>query len=142
MAITTGAIGIIAGLARLGFVANFISEPVLKGFIGLALTIVIGRLPKLFGVPKGEGDFFEQLWHLLGELDQTHWLALLLGLVSLALILGLRRVAPMVPGSLAAVVLGIAVVQLFDLDRRRGHRRRDPAWPAPSGCPTWPPSTT
>ena len=118
LAITTGAIGIIAGLARLGFVANFISEPVLKGFIiGLALTIVIGQLPKLFGVPKGEGDFFEQLWHLLGELDQTHWLTLLLGLVSLALILGLRRVAPMVPGSLAAVVLGIAVVQLFDLDR-------------------------
>ena len=117
LAITTGVIGI-AGLARLGFVANFISEPVLKGFIiGLALTIVVGQLPKLFGVPKGSGDFFEQLWHLLGQLDQTHWLTLLLGLVSLALILGLRRVAPMVPGSLAAVVLGIAVVQLFDLDR-------------------------
>ena len=118
LAITTGVIGVIAGLARLGFVANFISEPVLKGFIiGLALTIIVGQLPKLFGVPKGEGDFFEQLWHLLGELDQTHWLTLLLGLVSLALILGLRRVAPMVPGSLVAVVFGIVVVQLFDLDR-------------------------
>jgi SulP family sulfate permease len=91
---------------------------VLKGFIiGLALTIIVGQLPKLFGIPKGEGDFFEQLWHLLGNLDQTHWLTLLLGLVSLALILGLRRVAPMVPGSLVAVVFGIAVVQLFGLDR-------------------------
>ena len=118
MAITTGIIGVIAGLARLGFVANFISEPVLKGFIiGLALTIIVGQLPKLFGVPRGEGDFFEQLWHLLGELDQTHWLTLLLGLVSLALILGLRRVAPMVPGSLVAVVFGIVVVQLFGVDR-------------------------
>ena len=118
LAITTGVIGVIAGLARLGFVANFISEPVLKGFIiGLALTIIVGQLPKLFGVPKGEGDFFEQLWHLLGKLDQTHWLTLLLGLVSLALILGLRRVAPMVPGSLVAVVFGIVVVQLFDADR-------------------------
>jgi sulfate permease, SulP family len=118
MAITTGIIGVIAGLARLGFVANFISEPVLKGFvIGLALTIIVGQLPKLFGVPKGEGDFFEQLWHLLGELGQTHWLTLLVGLVSLALILGLRRVAPMVPGSLVAVVFGIVVVQLFGLDR-------------------------
>jgi SulP family sulfate permease len=118
LAITTGVIGVIAGLARLGFVANFISEPVLKGFIvGLALMIVVGQLPKLFGVPKGEGDFFEQLWHLLGQLDQTSGLTLLLGLVSLALILGLRRVAPMVPGSLVAVVLGILVVQLFDLDR-------------------------
>jgi SulP family sulfate permease len=118
LAITTGVIGVIAGLARLGFVANFISEPVLKGFIiGLALTIIVGQLPKLFGVPKGEGDFFEQLWHLLGNLDQTHWLTLLLGLGSLALILGLRRVAPMVPGSLVAVVFGIVVVQLFDADR-------------------------
>ena len=118
LAITTGVIGVIAGLARLGFVANFISEPVLKGFIiGLALTIIVGQLPKLFGVPKGEGDFFEQLWHLLGNLDQTSGLTLLLGLVSLALILGLRRVAPMVPGSLVAVVFGIVVVQLFGLDR-------------------------
>jgi sulfate permease, SulP family len=118
LAITTGVIGVIAGLARLGFVANFISEPVLKGFIiGLALTIVVGQLPKLFGIPKGSGNFFEQLWHLLDQLDETHWLTLLLGLVSLALILGLKRVAPMVPGSLVAVVFGILVVQLFGLDR-------------------------
>ena len=118
LAITTGVIGVVAGLARLGFVANFISEPVLKGFIiGLALTIIVGQLPKLFGVPKGAGDFFEQLWHLLGNLDQTNGLTLLLGLVSLALILGLRRVAPMVPGSLVAVVFGIVVVQLFHADR-------------------------
>jgi sulfate permease, SulP family len=118
LAITTGVIGVVAGLARLGFVANFISEPVLKGFIvGLALTIVVGQLPKLFGVPKGEGNFFEQLWHLLGQLDQTSGLTLLLGLVSLALILVLKRVAPVVPGSLVAVVFGILVVQLFGLDR-------------------------
>jgi MFS superfamily sulfate permease-like transporter len=118
LAITTGVIGVIAGLTRLGFVANFISEPVLKGFIiGLALTIVVGQLPKLFGVPKGGGNFFEQLWHLLGELDETHGLTLLVGLVSLALILGLKRVAPMVPGSLAAVVFGIFLVQLSGLDR-------------------------
>jgi sulfate permease, SulP family len=51
--------GIVAGLLRLGFLASFISEPVLKGFIvGLALTIIAGQLPKLFGVEKGGGDFF------------------------------------------------------------------------------------
>jgi high affinity sulfate transporter 1 len=118
LAITAGIIGVVAGLARLGFVANFISEPVLKGFIiGLALMIMVGQVPKLFGVPKGEGNFFERLWHLLGNLDQTSGLTLLVGLGSLALILGLRRVAPMVPGSLVAVVLGIVVVQLFHADR-------------------------
>ena len=54
--------------------ANFISEPVLKGFIiGLALTIMIGQVPKLLGVPKGDGDFFEQLWDFLGNLGDTQW---------------------------------------------------------------------
>ena len=57
---------LLAGLLRLGFLADFISEPVLKGFIvGLALTIIIGQVPKLLGVEKGEGNFFEQLWDLV-----------------------------------------------------------------------------
>ena len=56
LAITTGVLALAAGLARLGFVANFISEPVLKGFIvGLALTIIVGQVPKLLGVGKGRG---------------------------------------------------------------------------------------
>ena len=56
-------IALAAGLLRLGFLANFISEPVLKGFIiGLALTIIIGQVPKLFGIEKSDGDFFEQAW--------------------------------------------------------------------------------
>ena len=56
---------LLAGLLRLGFLASFISEPVLKGFIvGLALTIIIGQVPKLFGVAKSQGNFFEQTWAL------------------------------------------------------------------------------
>src|SRR5262245_52796359 len=92
LAITTGILAVVFGLLRLGFLANFISEPVLKGFIvGLALTIIVGQLPKLFGVEKGSGDFFEQLWHLLTELGHTQGLTLLVGLGSLALVLVLRR---------------------------------------------------
>ena len=72
MALTVGIAALVAGLLRLGFLASFISEPVMKGFIiGLSLTIMVGQLPKLFGVEKGEGNFFEQLRHLLGELDST-----------------------------------------------------------------------
>ena len=57
LAITTGIAALAAGLLRLGFLASFISEPVLKGFIvGLALTIIAGQLPKLFGVEKGDGE--------------------------------------------------------------------------------------
>ena len=116
LAITTGILAVVFGLLRLGFLANFISEPVLKGFIvGLALTIIVGQLPKLFGVEKGSGDFFEQLWHLLTELGHTQGLTLLVGLGSLALVLVLRRVAPVVPAPLVAVLLGILAVQAFSL---------------------------
>src|SRR5262249_51343540 len=68
LALMTGVIAFLAGLLRLGFLANFISEPVLKGFIiGLALTIMIGQVPKLFGVEGSDGDFFRQLWDFLGN---------------------------------------------------------------------------
>jgi sulfate permease, SulP family len=118
LAITTGIAAAVAGLLRLGFLANYISEPVLKGFIvGLALTIIVGQLPKLFGIEKGSGDFLQQLWDLSTRLGGTSGLTLLVGIVSLALVIGLRRVAPVVPASLVTVGFGVVVVKLFDLDR-------------------------
>jgi sulfate permease, SulP family len=119
LALVTGGLALAAGILRLGFLASFISEPVLKGFIiGLALTIVVGQVPKLLGVEKGSGNFFEQTWDVLTALDDTQWRTLALGLVSLAVVFGLRRLATAVPGSLVAVLLGIALVSLFDLDER------------------------
>ncbi len=62
LALCVGLAALFAGLLRLGFLASFISEPILKGFIvGLALTIIVGQVPKLFGVDAGDGDFFEKL---------------------------------------------------------------------------------
>jgi high affinity sulfate transporter 1 len=117
LALTTGLLALGAGLLRLGFLASFISEPVLKGFIiGLALTIVAGQLPDLLGVEGAGGNFFERLWGVLADLGQTSATTLLVGLASLALVLGLRRFVPMVPGSLVAVLAGIAAVWLLDLD--------------------------
>src|SRR6201996_7842042 len=117
LAISAGMAALIAGLLRLGFLASFISEPVQKGFIvGLALTIIIGQLPDLFGVDKGSGDFFQKAWHLIVNLGHTHVLTLVVGLASLAVVVGLRRVAPAVPGSLVAVALGIAAVEIFKLE--------------------------
>jgi SulP family sulfate permease len=112
MALTVGIAALVAGLLRLGFLASFISEPVMKGFIiGLSLTI------KLFGVEKGEGDFFEQLWDLLGELGSTSGITLAVGLTALVVVVGLKLYAPVVPGSLVAVLGGILAVHLFDLDQ-------------------------
>ena len=116
LALMTGLFALGAGLLRLGFLANFISEPVLKGFIiGLALTIVIGQVPKLFGIEKEEGDFFEQLWGVITNLGDTQARTLAVGIASLAIVLGLRRFAPSIPGSLVAVIFGVVVVELFDL---------------------------
>src|SRR6476620_10381377 len=118
LALATGLVAIGAGLLRLGFLASFISEPVLKGFIiGLALTIIAGQLPKLFGVEKGSGNFFEQIRHLVGELDSTSGITLAVGLVSLVVVFALRRYLPVVPGSLVVALFGIIVVHLFDLEQ-------------------------
>jgi sulfate permease, SulP family len=117
LALMAGAVALLAGVLRLGFLAGFISEPVLKGFIvGLALTIIMGQLPKLFGVDAASGDFFERLVGLAGNLGDTSGTTLAVGLVSLALVLGLRRWLPLVPGSLVAVAVGILAVVLLDLD--------------------------
>ena len=117
IALTTGVLALLAGLVRLGFLANFISEPVLKGFIiGLSITIIVGQLPKLLGVEKADGNVFVILWHLIGDLGDTSGWTLAVGLLSLVVVLGLRRLAPKVPASLVAVLLGIVLVALFDLD--------------------------
>ncbi|HEX4305892.1 MAG TPA: SulP family inorganic anion transporter [Solirubrobacterales bacterium] len=117
LAITTGAAALIAGVLRLGFLASFISEPVLKGFIvGLALTIIIGQVPKLFGVDGGEGDFFRKAAETIGNLGETSGITILVGGLSLALVLGLKRWNPAIPASLVAVAAGIAVVHVFSLD--------------------------
>jgi SulP family sulfate permease len=117
LALVTGGVAIIAGLLRLGFLASFISEPVLKGFIiGLALTILAGQLPKLFGVEKGSGDFFEKIWDLLTKLGSTNRWTLGVGVASLAIVLALKRYLPLVPASLVAVVLGVLAVIVLGLE--------------------------
>ena len=118
LAIVVGALCLLAGFLRLGFLASFISEPVLKGFIvGLALTIIIGQVPALLGIEKPSGSFFEKLAGILGHLGDIGWLTFLLGGLALAAILVLKRFLPIVPASLAVVLAGIAAVWLFDLDR-------------------------
>jgi high affinity sulfate transporter 1 len=133
LALVTGVIALLAGLLRLGFLANFISEPVLKGFIiGLALTIIIGQVPKLLGIEKSDGNFFEQAWGVIRDLGDTQGRTLAIGATSLALVLALRRWLPMVPGSLVAVAFGVVAVQLFDL----AAKGVDIVGPIDSGLPT------
>ena len=119
LAMLVGVVLIALGLLRMGFVSRFISAGVQVGFMfGLGLTIIVGQLPKLLGVPPGDGDFFGQAAGLLGRLGDTNGWTAAIGLGSLAVLLGLKRVAPAVPAALAVVVAGIALVALFDLSAR------------------------
>jgi high affinity sulfate transporter 1 len=119
LAIATGIAGLLAGLLRMGFIAAFISEPVLKGFIvGLALTIIAGQVPALLGVEKEHGNFFEQAWGVITQLGDVDWGTFVVGVLSLVVVLGFTRWLPLVPGSLLAVLLGIAAVAVFGLDGR------------------------
>ncbi|WP_433365019.1 SulP family inorganic anion transporter [Actinoplanes sp. CA-142083] len=117
LAVVVGVLCLLAGIFRMGFLASFISEPVLKGFIiGLALTIMIGQVPALIGVDKPAGSFFEKLWGILGELGDIDWLTAMVGLSAFVAILLLKRYVPLLPASLIVVLAGIGAVWLFDLD--------------------------
>ena len=116
LALVVGAILLAAGLIRLGFIADFLAKSVVTGFIfGLAITIIIGQLPKLLGVPGGGDGTIEQVQVLIGNLPDTNPWTLAVGAGSLALILVLRRISRKIPGPLVALVLGIIAVEAFDL---------------------------
>jgi high affinity sulfate transporter 1 len=116
LALWVGLIGVGAGIARLGFVADLLSAPVRLGYLaGLAVTIFVGQLPKLFGFSIDANTFFQEIGYFLQGLDQTNPYALSVGLLCLVLILGLKRLRPKWPGVLMAVLAAIAVTVIFDL---------------------------
>jgi high affinity sulfate transporter 1 len=109
---------IVAGVAKLGFVADLFSKPTQVGYMnGLALTILVGQLPKLFGFSIDSDTFIDDVRGFVrGVADgDTVGVALLIGAVGLVIILGFARFAPKVPGVLVAVVAAIAAVTAFDL---------------------------
>src|SRR3954454_16594558 len=121
MALLVGTFMTIAAVAKLGFVADLLSHPTQLGYMnGLALTILVGQLPKLFGFSvEGNGLIAEAKGFVEGVVDgKTVPAALVIGVLGLAVILGLRTWLPKVPGVLIAVVLSIAAVAVFGLEER------------------------
>ena len=116
LALTVGVMLVAAGLARLGFISDFLTKSVVTGFIiGVAITIIVGQLPKILGVPGLDGSLPEQLAQLVASLPDTNPYTLAVGLGSLLLILVLRRISPRIPGPLIVLVLGILAVSLLGL---------------------------
>ena len=132
LAIIVGVILILAGIARMGWVSNFMAEPVLKGFIiGLALIVALGQADKLFGVDAEGDNFFLELWDLVSSVGDFHLETAVIGAISLAVLFGLGRFVPRAPGALITVALGIVLVSIFDLDDEGVHIVGD----IPSGLP-------
>lgn len=121
LALMVGAITVAAGIFRLGFIADLLSKPTQIGYMnGLALTIVIGQLPKLFGFSvDGDGLIAEATLFVRGVVDgETVPAALAVGAGCLVVILLLKRLLPRIPGVLVATVLAIGAVVLFGLAER------------------------
>src|SRR5436305_4302829 len=118
LALIVGAIMIVAGIARLGFVADLLSKPTQIGYMnGLALTILIGQLPKLFGFSTDANGLINEVSAFVHGLasGEAVGAAVAIGLVSLGLILVLDRWLPRIPGVLVAVLVAIAASRVLDL---------------------------
>lgn len=139
LALMVGVLFLIFGLLRLGWAANFLSQPVLQGFTqGIALIVIIGQVPKLFGteatvaqlsenlqnVPHLIGlevdytGFFLQVWAVLATLGEANLSTTMVGLGALALLFALKRFWPLAPSALIAVILSVSAVSILGLAER------------------------
>jgi SulP family sulfate permease len=117
LALLIGMITLVAGLARFGFLADFVSKPILIGYItGVAIIMIVSQLGKLFGIPINSENFILQIVELFTHLGQARLLTLVIGLVLLIFLLALRRFAPRVPGALIVVIVMTAISTLLQLD--------------------------
>lgn len=116
VAIAAGLLFVVMAVFRLGWIARFLSRAVITGFLfGAAIDVVVGELAKLTGT-EAEGDnVWRELWSWVQGVDGRHTTTLLVGLVALAVILGLRVVAPRIPGALVLVAGGLVASRLLDL---------------------------
>ncbi len=116
LALLVGGIEIALGIGKLGFIADLLSKEVQVGYMnGLAITIIVGQLPKLFGFSTDADTFIDDVTAFFSSLDQTDVTTLALGLVTLALLFGLPLLSKKVPAILVAVVLGTVITAALGL---------------------------
>jgi sulfate permease, SulP family len=117
LAIVAGVLLLVAGVVRLGFLADLISLPILSGYkAGIGLVILSSQLGKVLGIPVDGDGFFENVADVLRGLDDVNGAALALGGATIVVLLVLPRLVPGVPAPLVAVAAGIAVVAALEPD--------------------------
>ena len=137
LAIMVGVFFVILGIFKAGFIADFMSKPVLDGFIvGLALTIAAGQLHKLFGLDVNGDNFFQDIWYVIRDLGESNWATFAVGATSLAALFLIDRFVPRLPGALIVMFAAIIIVSISDLEARGVHIVGEiPAGLPPFGLP-------
>ena len=119
LALVLGVVVFAAGVARLGFLADLLSRPVMSGFLsGVGITVVVGQLHVLLGLPATSGATLQKLAAVVGHLGETNVATLAIGVAVLVVVVGGERLGPRFPGALVAVGGSLAAVAVFDLAGR------------------------
>lgn len=114
--VLVGLVLVVAGVLRLGFVASFISDPVLTGFkAGVGLVIVVDQIPKLLGVHIEKGTFLHNILAIVRSLPSASWATIGVAAATIAILVAIEHFAPKAPAPLVAVALGIAATKMLGL---------------------------
>lgn len=115
-AVLVGILSFGGAIAKLGFITDFLSKPILVGYIfGTTLIVIGSQLGKMFGIKLESDQFFRQVLELVSRLDEAHTLTTVIGIVSMAALFIIRRVNRALPGPLLLVVVAIIASTYFDL---------------------------
>ena len=117
LALAMGLMLFVAGVLRLGFVADFFGKPVLLGYInGVALIVISSQLGKLLGISVSVDEFFAIIWEVLSEVRDVNGPTVLLSVLLLAVALCTKRLLPIVPASLVVLAVALVTAALVDLE--------------------------
>ncbi len=117
IAFTVGILFLMFGLLKMGWVANFIPNPVMKAFIqGLVWVTIIGQVPKLLGIEGGSGNFWQRLAAIIRHLPQTNITTAVIGIGSIVILFVLKEYFPKIPSALTTAVVAILTVTFLGLE--------------------------
>jgi SulP family sulfate permease len=117
LAVSAGLIYVVLGLLRMGWISHFFSGAVLAGFVfGFGFGLIVDQLPKILGIEKEHGSYFQVLMGVVDHVSDTSLLTLTVGVLSIALLLVFRRFLPTLPRTIIVVVIGIVVSALLNLE--------------------------
>ena len=119
LSLLVGLVKMLMGFARLGTLLNFVSHAVLTGYMaGAAVLIASNQLSGLLGIHQGHHSamFYQNVWDVIRHINQTNWITLMLGLLTMGVIISLHKLKPALPGPLIALALAGVIVSLFHLE--------------------------